>query len=73
MLSERVVSGDRELERAEAEAGAERFGEGHHRTVVGRVGELREHPDDHRKVRVEMSGIVARSAVRTCEQINKTC
>jgi hypothetical protein len=42
---------------------AKLFGEGRYPTVFGRVGELREHPGDHRKLRVGISGIVALFAV----------
>jgi hypothetical protein len=66
-----VVSGPRELELAEAEAGAELFIEGRYRIVFGRVGELREHPGDHRKVRVEISGIVAPFAVRAGSKLTE--
>ena len=55
---QKVVSGDQELERAQAEAEAELAGDRLYRIVFGRVGAVREHPGDHRKVRVEISEIV---------------
>jgi hypothetical protein len=59
MLSfQTVASGDKELQSAEAEAGAELVGDSLYRIVFGRVGSVREHPGDHRKVRVEMTEIV---------------